>query len=72
MKFTPGSKVIREPRSTDFVVPKRSYGSFDNTNLDMLLRGSYEGLGANTLIITGIHTFVLNIQLMADLLEDSI
>ena len=33
MKFTPGSKVIRElePRSTDFVVPKRSYGSFDNT-----------------------------------------
>jgi nicotinamidase-related amidase len=60
MKFTPGSKVIGElePRSTDFVVPKRSYGSFDNTNLDMLLRGSYEGLGANTLIITGIHTHI--------------
>jgi nicotinamidase-related amidase len=38
MKFTPGSKVIRElePASTDFVVPKRSYGSFDNTNLDNL------------------------------------
>jgi nicotinamidase-related amidase len=60
MKFTPGSKVIRElePRPTDFVVPKRSYGSFDNTNLDMLLRGTYEGLGANTLIITGIHTHI--------------
>jgi nicotinamidase-related amidase len=60
MKFTPGSKVIRdlEPRSTDFVVPKKSYGSFDNTNLDKLLRNSYEGLGADTLIITGIHTHI--------------
>jgi nicotinamidase-related amidase len=60
IKFTPGSKVIHElePRSTDFMVPKRSYGSFDNTNLDNLLRGVYEGQGANTLIITGIHTHI--------------
>lgn len=60
MKFTPGSKVIHElePRSTDYVVPKRSYGSFDNTNLDKLLRSAYEGQGANTLIITGIHTHI--------------
>ena len=43
IKFTPGSKVIHElePRSTDFMVPKRSYGSFDNTNLNNLLRGVY-------------------------------
>jgi nicotinamidase-related amidase len=60
MKFTPGSKVIHElgPRSTDFMVSKRSYGSFDNTNLDKLLRSVYEGRGANTLIITGIHTHI--------------
>ncbi|MGH9974645.1 MAG: cysteine hydrolase family protein [Nitrososphaeraceae archaeon] len=60
IKFTPGSKVIQElePRSTDFMVPKRSYGSFDNTNLDKLLRSVYEGQGANTLIITGIHTHI--------------
>jgi nicotinamidase-related amidase len=60
IKFTPGSKVIHElePRSTDFMVPKRSYGSFDNTNLDKLLRSVYEGRGANTLIITGIHTHI--------------
>lgn len=60
IKFTQGSKVIHElePRSTDFMVPKRSYGSFDNTNLDKLLRSVYEGRGANTLIITGIHTHI--------------
>jgi nicotinamidase-related amidase len=60
IKLTPGSKVIHElePRSTDYVVPKRSYGSFDNTNLDKLLRSIYEGQGANTLIITGIHTHI--------------
>jgi nicotinamidase-related amidase len=60
MKLTPGSKVIRElePRSTDFIVPKRSYGSFDNTNLEKLLKSIYEGQGANTLIITGIHTHI--------------
>jgi nicotinamidase-related amidase len=60
IKFNPGSKVIHElePRSTDFMVPKRSYGSFDNTNLDNLLRSVYEGQGTNTLIITGIHTHI--------------
>ena len=58
IKFTPGSKVIheREPTATDFIVPKRSYGSFDNTNLSKLLSSVYERQGANTLIITGIHT----------------
>ena len=60
MNLTPGSKVIRElePRSTDFIVPKRNYGSFDNTNLEKLLKSIYEGQGANTLIITGIHTHI--------------
>lgn len=60
MKYTEGSKVIHElePRPTDYIIPKRSYGSFDNTNLDTLLRSIYEGRGANTLIITGIHTHI--------------
>ena len=58
IKFTPGSKVIHElePTATDFIVPKRGYGSFDNTNLSKLLSSVYERQGANTLIITGIHT----------------
>lgn len=58
IKFTPGSRVIHElePQQTDFMVSKRSYGSFDNTSLEKVLRNIYEGQGANTLIITGIHT----------------
>jgi isochorismate hydrolase len=47
-----------EPTATDFIVPKRSYGSFDNTNLSELLGSVYERQGANTLIITGIHTHI--------------
>lgn len=60
IKFTPGSRVIHElePQPTDFMVSKRSYGSFDNTSLEKLLRSIYEGQGANTLIITGIHTHI--------------
>jgi nicotinamidase-related amidase len=60
IKSTPGSRVIHElePQTTDFIVSKRSYGSFDNTNLERLLRTIYRGQGANTLIITGIHTHI--------------
>jgi nicotinamidase-related amidase len=60
IKSTQGAKVIHElePQATDFVVAKRSYGSFDNTNLDTLLGSVYEGEGANTLIIAGIHTHI--------------
>ncbi|MGA7369012.1 MAG: isochorismatase family cysteine hydrolase [Nitrososphaeraceae archaeon] len=60
MKGTEGSQVISElePDRHDRVVPKRFYGSFDSTNLDTLLKESYEGRGATTLIITGIHTHI--------------
>jgi nicotinamidase-related amidase len=60
IKYTEGSKVINElePKPTDYIIPKRSYGSFDNTDLDILLRSTYGGYGANTLIITGIHTHI--------------
>jgi nicotinamidase-related amidase len=60
MKGTEGSKVISElePDQHDYIVPKRFYGSFDSTNLDTLLKESYEGRGVTTLIITGIHTHI--------------
>ena len=60
MRGTKGSKVIPElkPESRDHVVPKRFYGSFDSTNLDTLLKESYNGKGITTLIITGIHTHI--------------
>jgi nicotinamidase-related amidase len=60
MKGTEGSKVIPElkPKPHDRIVPKRFYGSFDSTNLDTLLKESYNGKGITTLIITGIHTHI--------------
>jgi nicotinamidase-related amidase len=60
MKGTEGSKVIPElkPEPLDHVVAKRFYGSFDSTNLDTLLKESYNGKGITTLIITGIHTHI--------------
>jgi isochorismate hydrolase len=34
------------------------YGSFDGTNLEALLDSTYNGKGANMLIITGVHTHI--------------
>jgi nicotinamidase-related amidase len=60
MKGTEGSLVIPElkPDQRDRVVPKRFYGAFDSTDLDALLKRSYNGRGVTTLIITGIHTHI--------------
>jgi nicotinamidase-related amidase len=60
MKGTKGAKVIKElePSIGDYIIPKRAYGSFDGTNLERLLKSTYEGKGADTLIITGIHTHI--------------
>lgn len=60
MKGTEGSQVISElkPEQRDHIVPKIFYGAFDSTKLDTLLKKSYKGNGATTLIVTGIHTFV--------------
>jgi nicotinamidase-related amidase len=60
MKGTKGAKVIKElePSPADYIIPKRTYGSFDGTNLEGLLKSTYNGKGANTLIITGIHTHI--------------
>lgn len=58
MKGTEGAKVIDElkPRKSDYVIPKRTYSAFDGTGLDKALKGVYNGKGANTVIITGLHT----------------
>jgi nicotinamidase-related amidase len=42
----------------DHIIPKRTYGSFDGTNLEVLLKSTYNGKGATTLVITGIHTHI--------------
>jgi nicotinamidase-related amidase len=60
MKGTEGSQVIPElkPDQRDHIIPKRFYGAFDSTNLDTLLKESYNGKGVRTLIVTGIHTHI--------------
>ena len=58
MRGTKGAQVIKQlaPRKSDFVVPKSSYNSFHETELDDLLRSLYGGRGANTLAIAGVTT----------------
>ncbi len=49
-----GAQVIDEikPEKGDFVVPKRTYSGFYQTDLELLLRD----LGVRTVILTGLHT----------------
>ncbi|MEO9319883.1 MAG: cysteine hydrolase [Nitrososphaera sp.] len=58
MKGTKGAMVIDslKPHKSDYVIPKRTYSAFDGTGLDKALQGVYDGKGANTVIITGLHT----------------
>ena len=51
---TPGAEVIPELglSERDYVVPKRRYSGFFQTDLDILLRE----LGVKTLVMTGLHT----------------
>ena len=50
---TPGAEVIPElaPQKQDFVVPKRRYSGFFQTDLDILLKE----LGVKTVVMTGLH-----------------
>ncbi len=54
IKGTPGAEVIPELElcDKDYVVPKRRYSGFFQTDLDILLKE----LGVQTVIITGLHT----------------
>jgi nicotinamidase-related amidase len=58
MRGTKGAQVIKQlaPRKSDYVVPKSSYSSFHETELDDVLRSLYDGSGANTLAIAGVTT----------------
>jgi nicotinamidase-related amidase len=51
---TEGAKVIPElnPSDKDYMVPKRRYSGFFQTDLDILLKE----LGVQTVIMTGLHT----------------
>jgi len=58
MQGTWGGEVIKEltPKNgKDHLVPKRSYSSFYETDLDHILRGLYDEEGANTLLLAGLH-----------------
>ncbi|MGI6194202.1 MAG: cysteine hydrolase family protein [Eubacteriales bacterium] len=56
IKGTPGAEVIPEltPQPCDYVVPKRRYSGFYQTDMQMLL----SELVVDTLIITGLHTLM--------------
>ncbi len=58
MKGSEGAKVIEElkPEKSDEVVEKSTYGAFEGTDLEERLKKSYNGKGADTVIITGLHT----------------
>ena len=58
IRGTKGAEVIPElkPAKQDYIVEKRTYSSFYETGLDMLLRALYKGEGVRTIILTGLHT----------------
>jgi nicotinamidase-related amidase len=59
IKGTPGAQVIGELKpedNKDYIVEKRTYSGFYETGLEPLLRSLYEGNGAKTLILGGLHT----------------
>ena len=58
MRGSRGARVISQlrPRKRDVQIPKTTYSSFFNTRLERELRRSHDGKGANTLIISGLHT----------------
>lgn len=59
MKGSYGAEVILElgPDLTkDYIVEKRTYSGFYETGLDSLLRDLYNGEGAKTLVLCGLHT----------------
>lgn len=60
IKGTHGAEVISElaPTKKDFVVEKRVYSGFYETELDSLLRSLYNGLGVETVVLVGLHTHI--------------
>jgi nicotinamidase-related amidase len=59
IKGTKGAEVILElkPEKTkDYIIEKRTYSGFYETDLDPLLRSLYKGESVKTVIIGGLHT----------------
>lgn len=58
MRGSKGARVISQlrPRKKDTEIPKTTYSSFYDTKLERELKRSHDGKGANTLIISGLHT----------------
>jgi nicotinamidase-related amidase len=58
IKGTKGAEVIPElePKPRDYQVEKRTYSGFYDTGLDSILRMLYEGEGAKTVVLGGLHT----------------
>lgn len=58
MKGTKGAEVIPELKliENDFIVPKKVYSGFYETGLEDLLKRLHNGKGADTLVLTGLHT----------------
>ena len=58
MRGSKGAQVISDlrPRKKEVQIPKTTYSSFFNTKLERELKRTHDGKGANTLIITGLHT----------------
>ena len=58
MRGSRGARVITElrPRKRDVQIPKTTYSSFFDTRLERELKRSHDGKGANTLILSGLHT----------------
>jgi nicotinamidase-related amidase len=57
MRGTRGARVIGQlrPRKKDTLIPKQTYSSFYGTRLERELKRTYDGKGANTLVISGLH-----------------
>jgi nicotinamidase-related amidase len=60
IKGTYGAEVIPElePTKKDFVVEKRVYSGFYETELDSILRSLYNGWGVETVVLVGVHTHI--------------
>ena len=61
IKDTKDAEVISElspDQKMDYIVEKRTYSGFYETGLDPLLQSLYEGKGAKTLVLCGVHTHI--------------
>ena len=61
IKGTKGAEVIPELKpeeGKDYIVEKRTYSGFYETDLDPLLRNLYKGEGVKTLVLGGLHTHI--------------